>query len=54
MSTGCSSTGSLGVASMMAEIDSGAIELAKERKLVKDEGPHPDAHALVASEGEKE
>ena len=54
--------GSVAPESLSAIIEStSAIELAKERKLVADEGPHPDAHALVgteptaggASEGEK-
>lgn len=44
--------GSIAPESLSAIIEStSAIELAKERKLVADEGPHPDAHALVGSEG---
>ncbi|MEV6872733.1 NADH-quinone oxidoreductase subunit J [Amycolatopsis sp. NPDC051128] len=51
--------GSVAPESLSAIIEStSAIELAKDRKLVADQGPHPDAHALVgpesASEGEKE
>ncbi|MGW5716497.1 NADH-quinone oxidoreductase subunit J [Amycolatopsis sp. NPDC003865] len=52
--------GSVAPESLSAIIEStSAIELAKERKLVADDTPHPDAHALVgsestdASEGEK-
>jgi NADH-quinone oxidoreductase subunit J len=43
--------GSVAPESLSAIIEStSAIELAKERKLVKDEGSHPDAHALVGSD----
>jgi len=49
--------GSVAPESLSALIEAtSAVELAKERKLVADEGPKPDAHALVGSdsEGEKE
>jgi NADH-quinone oxidoreductase subunit J len=47
--------GSVAPESLSAIIEStSAIELAKERKLVADDGPHPDAHALVGSEAASE
>ena len=49
--------GSVAPESLSALIEAtSAVELAKERKLVADEGPKPDAHALAGSdsEGEKE
>ncbi|NBH11846.1 NADH-quinone oxidoreductase subunit J [Amycolatopsis sp. SID8362] len=47
--------GSVAPESLSAIIEStSAIELAKERKLVADDVEHPDAHALVGSEGASE
>jgi NADH-quinone oxidoreductase subunit J len=44
--------GSVAPESLSALIEAtSAIELAKERKLVADEGPKPDAHALIGSAG---